>query len=99
MRERRQVICEYRGERHAVCPAILGFTNRAEKALVFELSPSAPDGPLRGEWVCVTLAGLRILDLREGPWFSGSPPDDQTCVADVEYDVNPQSPSNQRYRL
>lgn len=98
MRERRHVVCEYRGGRHEICPAILGFTNGAEKALVFELSPSAAGAPL-GEWVCVPLAGLRILELREGPWFSGPVSDAQTCVAEVEYDVNPQSSYSPRYRL
>lgn len=86
MRERRHVICEYRGGRHEICPAILGFANRAEKALAFEVSPSASGAPLSGDWVCLPLAGLRILELREGPWFDGPAPDAQTCVAEVEYD-------------
>lgn len=100
MRERRQVVCLYGGHRLEVYPAILGFTRKAEKALVFQ---SGGDGdsnlPPGGEWRCLSLAGVTILELRDGPWLVPEPVEPQTCVTDVEYDINPASPHTPRFRL
>ena len=101
MRERKQVICLYGGRRREVCPAILGLTRNAEKALVFQFAgESSSTLPPGGEWRCLTLSGVTVLELRDGPWHAGRGHGTaQTCVAEVDYDVNPASPYNPRYRL
>lgn len=101
MRERRQLICTYGGFRREVCPAILGHTRNTEKALVFQFGGDSSSGlPPGGEWRCLTLASVTVLELREGPWHAGRDHGPaQTCVAEVDYDVNPASPYNPRLRL
>jgi hypothetical protein len=101
MRERKQIVCLYGGHRREACPAILGFTRKAEKALVFQFGGDSGSGlPPGGEWRCLSLAGVTVLELREGPWHAPSDNGpEQTCVADVEYDVNPASPYNPRFPL
>ena len=101
MRERRQVVCLYGGRRREVCPVLLGHTRGAEKALVFQFAGESNSTlPPGGEWRCLTLAGVTVLELREGPWHTGRDHGEaQTCVAEVDYDVNPDSPYDPRFEL
>ena len=101
MRERRQVICLYGGKRREVCPAILGHTRNAEKALVFQFGgESGSNLPPGGEWRCLPLSGVTIIELRDGPWIVGRDHGTaQTCIEQVEYDVNPDSPYGPARRL
>jgi len=86
-----QVVCIYHGKRREVCPVILGHTKGVEKTLVYQFGGET-DGKLPN-WRCLTLSEVSEIVLREGRWHGGkSHQTSQTCVADVEFDVNPNSP-------
>jgi hypothetical protein len=92
---RKQVVCVYQGLEREVCPILLGHTDGEEKVLVWQFGGYTSKGRVRrpGEWKCLSLAGISKPVLRDGPWQSGgSHRSAQSCVADVEYDVNPDSP-------
>jgi hypothetical protein len=101
MAERKQVVCTYQGFRREVCPVILGLTGGREKALTFQFAGgSSKPLPPRGQWRCLTLEGVTDVELREGRWHSGADHGAaQTCVTEVHYDVNPESPYNPTGKL
>jgi hypothetical protein len=92
--DRKQILCTYQGKRREVCPIILGHTNGEEKALVYQVG-GASSRSLTGaaNWRCFFLSEVKLASLRDGPWAAGdSHSTSQTCVDEVEYDVNPNSP-------
>jgi hypothetical protein len=101
MAERKQVICTYQGYRRELCPVILGHSDGVEKALTFQFAgQSSKRLPPGGSWKCMFLAEVGYATLRDGPWHSGkSHRSDQSCVKEVDYDVNPDSPFNPRFKL
>jgi hypothetical protein len=94
MRTRKQVICSYGGFRREICPIILGHTRGEEIALTYQFAgKSGSRLPKEGDWRCLAIAGVSAATLRDGPWRSGSRHGlAQTCVEEVEFDVNPASP-------
>jgi hypothetical protein len=101
MAERKQVVCMYQGYRRELCPVILGHSGDAEKVLTFQFAgESSRRLPPGGDWKCMFLAEVTLATLRDGPWHGGrSHRSEQSCVKDVDYDVNPDSPFNPRFRL
>jgi hypothetical protein len=102
MRERRQVTCVYGGLRRAVCPIVLGTSEGREKVLAFQVGGQS-SRPLRGpetRWRCMFLEEMTEVALQDGPWQAGGRHrSSQTCVRGVDYDVNPESPFNPKFRL
>ena len=102
MRERRQVHCVYSGRRREVLPIILGHTSGREKLLTFQVG-GASSKPLAGpgtRWRCLWVDELSELTLEDGPWQTSGPHSEaQSCVQEVDYDVNPDSPYSPRHRL
>ncbi|CCD89371.1 conserved hypothetical protein [Bradyrhizobium sp. ORS 285] len=94
MMRRQQLLCMYRGHARAVCPIILGHTAGRERVLAFQFAGGASSGlPRGGQWKCFDVAEMSEVELREGRWHSGrSHSQPQYCVADVDLDVNPDSP-------
>ena len=101
MRCRRQVVCTYRGKRRELCPIVLGHSGGVEKVLTFQFAgESGSSLPSSGEWRCLTLAEVSDIELRDGPWRAGTGHSaSQTCVTEVDYDVNPDSPFSPRFQL
>lgn len=92
---KKQIVCIYQGFDREVCPILLGHTDGEEKALVWQFGGCTSRGDVRrpGEWKCLALAQVGDAVLRDGSWKSGgSHRSSQSCVADVAYDVNPDSP-------
>ena len=88
--ERKLIVCRYQGKRREIAPHILGFKNRAEKALVFqfggETNSSLPPG---GEWRCLTLTDVVDPAMLDGEWHTGaSHRAPQACIDIVDVDVN-----------
>jgi hypothetical protein len=100
MAVRKPVVCMYQGHPRAICPIILGHTDGAEKALTYQYEGSGSRGPVRGQWKCLTLSEVRDAEIIDGPWRSGDRhSQSQSCVKDVDLDVNPDSPYDPRRRL
>ena len=56
--------------------------------------------PVEGAWRCLFLAQVSDIQLRDGPWISGSRHTlPSTCVEDVDLDVNPNSPYRPKRRI
>ena len=100
MRGRQQVVCLYGGHRRELCPVILGHSQDQEKALTFQFGGSSSSGlPRGGEWRCLWLAKVSDVELRDGPWLSGSSHSQpQGCVDVIDLDVNPASPYKPKRR-
>jgi len=97
---RRPVVCTYQGHPRAICPIILGHTEGAEKALTWQFEGSGSGGPVRGRWKCLSLAEVSNAEIVDGPWRSDREHSQrQSCVKDVDLDVNPDSPYEPKRRL
>lgn len=101
MAERKPVLCIYGGYRRVVCPIILGHTRGEEKTLAFQIGgESSRPLPPQGQRRCLKLANVTGAELHDGAWRSAaSHQQAQTCVEDVDLDVNPQSPYAPRRRV
>ena len=101
MAGKKQVVCVYRGRRREVCPVILGHTDGEEKALSYQFAGESNSRlPSEGEWRCLTLSMVSEVELRDGPPLTGgSHSASQSCVRDVDFDVNPDSPYSPKHRL
>ena len=71
MAARKPVVCMYQGHPRALCPIILGHTDGAEKALTWQFEGSGSQGPVRGQWKCLSLAEVSNAEMIDGPWRSG----------------------------
>ncbi|WP_315800359.1 hypothetical protein [Bradyrhizobium sp. SZCCHNS3002] len=94
MLTRQQILCIYGGFARAICPIILGHTAGRERVLAFQFAGGASSGlPPGGQCKCFDVTGMSEVELRQGRWHSGrSHRRPQYCVAEVELDVNPDSP-------
>ena len=100
MRERKPIICMYDGYPRAFCPIILGHSDGAEMSLTYQFDGAGSDGPVRGDWKCFHLEKVSDAKLADGPWRAGSShKTSQTCVKEVDLDVNPNSPFDPKRRL
>lgn len=90
IRAEQQLTCTYDGHYRELCPHILGHTDGAEKLLAFQFA-GASSGPLPrdGQWKCLSVAKMRDVEARDGPWYEGgSHRTEQRCVADIDLDIN-----------
>lgn len=101
MRTRRQVVCMYKGFRRELCPIILGHSKGQEKALTYQFGGGSGSGlPRGGEWRCLFLSEVSDVQLRDGPWISGSRHmQPSSCVEEVDLDVNPDSPYRPKRKM
>jgi hypothetical protein len=101
MAERKPILCLYDGYPRALCPIILGHTKGQEVALVYQFAGGSKTGlPHGGQWKCLHLDKVSHAELHEGAWRTGSNHGQpQSCVEDVDLDVNPASPYKPRRRV
>ncbi|HEX3864268.1 MAG TPA: hypothetical protein VHY35_21505 [Stellaceae bacterium] len=101
MAEHKQILCVYGGHRRELCPVILGHSNGEEKALTYQFAGESSSGlPSGGEWRCLFLSKVSVVQLRDGAWHMGaSHSQPQGCVATVDLDVNATSPYRPKRRL
>ena len=101
MRDRKQIVCMYRGRRRELCAIILGHTKGEERALTFQFGGESNSTlPPKGEWRCLALSEVSEMQLRAGPWISGSRHSHpSSCVEDVDLDVNPDSPYRPKHKI
>jgi len=94
--------CEYDGWPREICPIILGRGADGDtRLLVYQIGGETSKGPIRRpDWKCFRVAGLRAVEVATGEWRAGaSHSQDQSCVAEVDYDVNEASPYSPRRSL
>jgi len=98
--DRKQILCRYDGYPRELCPVILGHSAGQEVALTYQFAGQSRSGlPPGGDWKCLRLSKVRDVQLRDGLWHAGSShTGPQSCVKVVDFDVNPSSPYNPRYR-
>lgn len=101
MEEKRSILCLYADYPRVLSPAILGHTGGEEKALVFQSGGNSKRGlSPEGDWRCLSLSEASHVQLGENDWHGGTSHTlRQSCVKDVDYDVNPDSPYSPRHRL
>jgi fatty-acyl-CoA synthase len=101
MAERKQIICTYEGSHREICPYILGHRNNNEVSLTYQFAGTSSQGmQVKGEWKCLYLSKVESPTLRDGPWHGQSDhSQNQTCVPDVDLDVNPNSPYTPKRQL
>jgi hypothetical protein len=94
--------CDYGGHEREICPIILGLGRGGDEAvLAWQVGGETSDGPIRGaDWKCFRVSRLRHLAIADGEWLAGaSHSRRQSCVEDVDYDVNEASPYRPRRSL
>jgi hypothetical protein len=84
------VTCLYKGYYRELCPIIIGHTRGQERVLAFHFGGHSSSGlPAHGNWKCLDLSQIDDPKLRDGLWHEGaSHTKQQTCVEDVDLDVN-----------
>jgi hypothetical protein len=83
-----QVTCSYDGRRRELCPHIIGTSRNGEEVVLAWQFAGESSGPLP-QWRCLKLANVRSATARDGPWFAGGTHETaQTCVADIDLDIN-----------
>ena len=84
----RQVVCSYGGRRRELCPHIIGASKSGEEVVLAWQFAGESSGPLP-QWRCLRIAEVRDVRLRRGPWHEGgSHRTTQTCVSDIDLDIN-----------
>lgn len=98
---RKQVLCTYNGYARELCPVVLGHSDGQETALVYQFAGESSENlPRGGQWKCLRLSKAMDVRVRDGPWFAGtSHQRPQSCVEEVDLDVNPSSPYKPRRPL
>ena len=83
-----QVVCSYDGRVRELCPHIIGINRQGEEVVLAWQFAGSSSGKLP-QWRCLKLAHVRDAATRTGRWHEGgSHRSQQTCVRDVDLDVN-----------
>ena len=83
-----QVTCSYEGRYRELCPHIIGTNKAGEEVVLAWQFAGSSSGPLP-QWRCLRLANVRDAQVRSGPWHEGgSHRTTQTCVSDIDLDIN-----------
>jgi hypothetical protein len=91
-----QVICSYGGHRRELCPHIIGTNKDGEEAVLARQFGGESSGKLP-QWRCLKLANVSNSRARDGRWHEGgSHKSEQSCVANIDLDINIHVRSNRR---
>ena len=83
-----QVTCSYEGRRRELCPHIIGTNKRGEEVVLAWQFAGESSGRLP-QWRCLRLANVRDARAHAGRWHEGgSHRTTQTCVSDIDLDIN-----------
>jgi hypothetical protein len=84
-----QIVATYQGHRRELCPHVIGTKGGRRQALFFQFAGSSSSGlPPGGEWRCMPIDGLGDVTSRSGQWHTGAHTRPQTCVDDVDVEVD-----------
>jgi hypothetical protein len=83
-----QVVCIYDGRVRELCPHVIGTNKRGEEVVLAWQFGGESSGPLP-QWRCLKLANVGEAHPRAGRWHEGgSHRTTQTCVSDIDLDIN-----------
>jgi hypothetical protein len=82
-----QVVCTYDGGRRELCPHIIGTNNSGEGVVLAWQFAGENSGKLP-QWRCLKLANVQDAHVRDGQRHEGGPPTLQTCVSNIDLDIN-----------
>lgn len=83
-----QVTCVYDGRYRELCPHIIGANRHGEEVLLAWQFAGESSGKLP-QWRCLRLANVSHARARNGHWHEGgSHRATQTCVTDIDLDIN-----------
>ncbi|TQF38220.1 hypothetical protein UNPF46_16985 [Bradyrhizobium sp. UNPF46] len=83
-----QVTCVYEGRHRELCPHIIGINKSGEEAVLAWQFAGESSRPLP-QWRCLKLANVSGARARNGRWHEGgSHRATQTCVSNIDLDVN-----------
>ena len=83
-----QVVCLYAGRIRELCPHIIGTNRRGEEVVLAWQFGGDSSGPLP-QWRSLKLADVSNARMRAGRWHEGgSHRTTQTCVSDIDLDIN-----------
>jgi hypothetical protein len=84
----KQVVCSYEGRHRELCPHIIGTNKNGEEVVLAWQFAGRSSGKLP-QWRCLRLANVRDARARNGRWHEGgSHRMEQTCVSQIELDIN-----------
>jgi hypothetical protein len=96
---RQPVAAIYDGLPRLLCPHVLVRKSGRLHALFYQFGenssrglPVTPEGV--GDWRCLAVEKLSEVGLREDAWRSGSRSRRQTCIDEVDFDVDAQPEGN-----
>lgn len=83
-----QVVCLYDGRIRELCPHIIGTNKRGGEVVLAWQFAGESSGRLP-QWRCLKLVNVRNARARQGRWHEGgSHRSVQTCVSDIDLDIN-----------
>jgi hypothetical protein len=88
--DKQQVIATYHGYLREMCPHVIGTKKGRPHALFFQFGGESSKGlPPGGEWRCLDVDDLTLLETRPGEWHSGSRHSQpQSCVDEIDVEVD-----------
>jgi predicted DNA-binding transcriptional regulator YafY len=88
IQKEKQVTCLYKRMYREICPVVIGHAKGVEKLLAYQFGGETTSSRLP-QWRCLFIAEISDVHLRDGPWYEGGGHQaTQTCVTDVDIDVN-----------
>jgi len=97
IREKHKITFTVDGRQRVAYPHILGHSDGREKLFVFQTAGYSKGGRLPG-WRCFFVADIGLLTAERGGWRTeDSHKQLQSCVKDVDIDVNPMAKQHYRW--
>ena len=92
---RQPVAASYDGQPRLLCPHVLGRKSGRLHVLCYQFGgssnsaqPLAPEGG--GVWRCLAVEKLNHVELRTGSWHTEPRAERQTCIDEVDFDIDAQ---------
>ena len=92
---RQPVAATYDGQPRLLCPHVGGRKSCGRNVFCYQFGGSSntagPLGPKgSGVWRCLAVEKLNQVELRTGPWHTESRAGRQTCIDEVDFDIDAQ---------
>ena len=90
---RQPVTATYDGEPRLLCPHVGGRKSGRWNVFCYQFGGSSNSAEVLaggGEWRCLAVEKLSQVSLHEGEWYSEPRSRQQTCIDEVDFDVDAQ---------